>query len=296
MLNQRWKKILLSTHLILVSVWIGSILSVLILLLSNPLISDPSNSSIVEKVIFTIHDLVIMNVAVAVAITGMLFSALTQWGFLKFWWIIIKWLSILTLAVIIIVFFGPSINGAAAISDVMGNDSVLNSKYIFYRQDAVIYSLIQLTILVFIVFLSVFKPWGKRKIKHEYNRKVVLTIVAVAGLLVIASAAMQYFQLSYYRSLPITEVDLTKLDDGIYIGEANYGFYYKVKVKIKNHSIEDVEFLQNRSSFYARLAEGIKQKILNKQKVDIDAVTGATTTSKVLLKAVETALMNNEVK
>jgi uncharacterized protein with FMN-binding domain len=41
------------------------------------------------------------------------------------------------------------------------------------------------------------------------------------------------------------------------------------------------------------LAEGIKHKIIRQQKINIDAVTGATTTSKIFLKAIEIAIINN---
>jgi uncharacterized protein with FMN-binding domain len=54
--------------------------------------------------------------------------------------------------------------------------------------------------------------------------------------------------------------------------------------------IENIEIIKNRNSFYARMAEGIKHKILREQKINIDAVTGATTTSNILMKAVETAI------
>ena len=63
---------------------------------------------------------------------------------------------------------------------------------------------------------------------------------------------------------------------------------------VENHKIENIEIIKNRDSFYARLAEGITHKIIREQKVNIDAVTGATTTSKILMKAVETAIASRE--
>ena len=105
---------------------------------------------------------------------------------------------------------------------------------------------------------------------------------------------MQYSQLVHYRNLPIVEVNLSNIEDGEYIGKANYGFEYEVKVYVENHKIENIEIIKNRDSFYARLAEGITHKIIREQKVNIDAVTGATTTSKILMKAVETAIASRE--
>ncbi len=59
---------------------------------------------------------------------------------------------------------------------------------------------------------------------------------------------------------------------------------------VQNHRIEAIKFMKNRQSFYAKLAEGISDKILFAQTLNVDAVTGATTTSKCLQKAIENAL------
>jgi uncharacterized protein with FMN-binding domain len=67
------------------------------------------------------------------------------------------------------------------------------------------------------------------------------------------------------RALPIDHVDLAKVRDGTYQGDFAYGgFDYQVQVTVAGHQI--------------------------KQKNDVDAVSGATTTSKALLKAIERAL------
>ena len=81
------------------------------------------------------------------------------------------------------------------------------------------------------------------------------------------------------------------VDDGIYNGEAEAGSYvYKVKVEVQNHRIVNIEGIDNRKSSYVSYAEGVFTKIIKQQKVDVDAITGATTTSKAFMKAVENAL------
>jgi uncharacterized protein with FMN-binding domain len=151
-----------------------------------------------------------------------------------------------------------------------------------------------LILLIFIVFISVIKPWGQRKQKIKINRKLVVFIGLISGIILFASMLMQYLQLTHYRNLPIQEIDLTKVEDGSYIGEVTYGFEYKVKVIVENHVIKNILILQNRDNFYAKLAEGITYKIIKDQTLNSDAVTGATTTSKVLLKAMEVAVEGSE--
>ncbi len=110
------------------------------------------------------------------------------------------------------------------------------------------------------------------------------------GALILGSATAQYFQLRSYRNLPVGDVDLASIDDGSYIGEADFGFMYAVDVLIKDHRIEQVNIRQNRDSYYAKLAEGVLRKVVLDQSPNVDTVTGATTTSKALQKAIENAL------
>ncbi len=93
------------------------------------------------------------------------------------------------------------------------------------------------------------------------------------------------------RQLPIARIDLAQAHDGSYDGEYTYGrFTYKVEVVILDHRIVTVRILGNRNTRHALLAEGIVDRILQAQRNDVDAVSGATTTSKALLKATENAL------
>ena len=93
------------------------------------------------------------------------------------------------------------------------------------------------------------------------------------------------------RQLPIARVDLSRARDGSYDGEYTYGrFTYKVEVVILDHRIVTVRILDNRNTKRALMAEGVVDRILQAQRNDVDAVSGATTTSKALLKATENAL------
>ncbi len=112
----------------------------------------------------------------------------------------------------------------------------------------------------------------------------------IAGITLTGSVLAQYLQLAHYRNLAINEIDLYQIDDGYYTGKVDYGFEYTVGVEIENHTIKNIDVIKNRDNFYARLAEGIRYKIAAEQKINLDAVTGATTTSMILLKAIETAI------
>ena len=293
MLNIRWKKLLLSFHVIFACIWIGCLFSITILLLYKTNFFNPAEFEIVDKIIFIIHDKIIINSSLLMALTGLLFSTFTQWGFIKYWWIIIKWIGIITLAILIMFFSAPSVNGMAALSNVYNSPITNFSEYSVYNSDAILYFIIQVLSLIIIVFISVFKPWGQRQIKNKISRKLLIMIVVTIILFTAAGAVIQYLQLNFYRNLIIDKVELTNLQDGDYYGSTESDFEYKVKVKIINGTITDIEILNNRNSLYAKLAENIKFKIINSQQNNVDVVTGASTTSKILMKAVENALLKS---
>jgi uncharacterized protein with FMN-binding domain len=97
------------------------------------------------------------------------------------------------------------------------------------------------------------------------------------------------------RIMPINHVDLGKVKDGQYTGDFSYGgFAYEVSVKVAGHQIKDISVVKNRTTKHAKMAEGVVKSILDQQRNDVDAISGATTTSKALLKAVENALTKGE--
>ena len=143
MLNIRWKKLLLSFHVIFACIWIGCLFSITILLLYKTNFFNPAEFEIVDKIIFIIHDKIIINSSLLMALTGLLFSTFTQWGFIKYWWIIVKWIGIITLAILIMFFSAPSVNGMAALSNVYNSPITNFSEYSVYNSDAILYFIIQ---------------------------------------------------------------------------------------------------------------------------------------------------------
>jgi len=290
MLGLNGRRVLLSFHIIFNAIWIGGLASILFLNLSKSGQLSGDELFSVNRMIFLLHDTVIVNIAFAVIATGMLFSLLTKWGFFDFWWILTKWTGLVVMFALIVNYLAPAVNGTAALSDIDRHSAIASPDYIYWEKQVTIFTWISLIILTGMVILSVFKPWGKRKKLFNLRHRTVVTLGSVIGILILSGGVMQYLQLQSYRHLPIKNINLARISDGVYQGEADYGFNYLVEVSVHNHNIEQIRILQNRNSFYAKLAEGIVDQVLGEQRINVDAVSGATTTSKVLLKAIETAL------
>jgi uncharacterized protein with FMN-binding domain len=93
------------------------------------------------------------------------------------------------------------------------------------------------------------------------------------------------------RAMPINHINLAQVNDGSYPGSFTYGgFRYEVEVAVTSHQIKNITITKNRTASHAQKAEGVMNRILEQQRNDVDVVSGATTTSKALLKAVENAL------
>ena len=116
-------------------------------------------------------------------------------------------------------------------------------------------------------------------------KKIYLTILA---LFILGCASKE---MMIVRQMDIHNVDIANIRDGEYFGSFSYGgFEYKVKTIVNEHKITDIKILQNRDTKHSISAEGVVTEIIKKQTPNVDAVSGATTTSKALMKAVENSL------
>jgi uncharacterized protein with FMN-binding domain len=289
MLGTTGKRILLSIHILLNSIWIGGLAAMLFLTLARERVERGQQLYGTNLTVFLIHDAVVMNVGVGVVVTALLFSLFTKWGFFDFYWVIGKWIGLLVMFGVITFLLAPAVNGMVALSDLEGIHALDNPSYLQYQSETTLHSSILLLLLLFLIGLSVFKPWGPRKKQFATSRKTVLASGIGLGVVVIGAIAFQFVQLQEYRNMRIADVNLEKIADGTYVGAADFGFDFKVEVSVENHRISHIRVLENYNSVYARLAEGVTKKVLATQTLNVRAVTGATTTSKCLLKAMENA-------
>ena len=100
-------------------------------------------------------------------------------------------------------------------------------------------------------------------------------VALVLGLAVLASCSRA--ELVAVRNLPINHIDLAQVKDGSYVGEYAYSsFIYEVKVNVAAHRITDISLVKNRSTKQAKMAAGVVTRVLDQQRNDVDAVSGAT--------------------
>ena len=126
------------------------------------------------------------------------------------------------------------------------------------------------------------------------KKKILLWIL---GLLVVAFVIFQIAMgrieqnLSSLEALPLADIELEQLQDGIYTGSyAAFPVEAEVQVELENHKIISVTLLEHRHGQGAN-AEILTDIVVQAQSLDVDLVAGATYSSKVILKAIEDALL-----
>jgi len=163
--NRAWLK---GIHILFISVWTGAAFCMLLLqFATNPTSGDEMYAT--NSAIKLIDDFIVIPTAIGSLLTGLLISWLTPWGFFKWRWITLKW--ILTISVILFGTFalGPWLNGMTEISGAERAAALQNSTYTSYKQLLAAFSSPQILLLVGMVFLSVIKPWARKKKQAQEN-------------------------------------------------------------------------------------------------------------------------------
>lgn len=126
------------------------------------------------------------------------------------------------------------------------------------------------------------------ELRYHHFFSIVMAIMLVLHFISYFADFCNYIKA--IDAIEITDVDLETVEDGTYIGEYDAGYVYaKVKVIVYNHTITDVE-LQKHVTERGKTAEVITDVMVKKQSVEVDAVSSATNSSKVIMKACENAL------
>jgi len=284
--GRRWLRVI---HIMFIAALTGGLTSILVIGHLSGL--DTRQLYIANLSIYTLFNVVVTFSFYGVVATGLVYSVFTHWGLTKHWWIIGKWAGTVALFILVWIWLGPAVNGLVAMSDIGFHELEVPHGYTEYHNTLAPVIALSLLIIFFLVSITIFRPWGLRDQKYEIRRGLVLSLTGVGVLLGVSLGVLGYYDLETYRNMEIKSPPLNEVPDGIYQGTASYsGFEYRVAVTVTDASIVSIDVLQNRASDYAQFAQGVIPRIIKNQSPDVDGITGATTTSKCLMKAVETAL------
>lgn len=118
-------------------------------------------------------------------------------------------------------------------------------------------------------------------------------LLAAVGLLVLG---LYLVRIRLYKeriaTIQFQQIDLAKIPNGSYQGEYDADIVgVKVIVTVQDGKITDIQLTEHKNERGAP-AEAVLPKIISEQRVNVDAITGATNSSKAIEKAVENALIS----
>jgi uncharacterized protein with FMN-binding domain len=156
------------------------------------------------------------------------------------------------------------------------------------RPVGVLISGIALAVSVILAVASrALKPAKKRLAAHR--AATALACVCLAAHIALGLGGFAAYQ-SAVAAIRYDDIAVSRIADGDYVGEYDVGYIYaKVDVSVENGTIKRIDILEHRNE-RGGPAESITDAIIAKQSLQVDAVSGATNSSRVIKKAVENAL------
>jgi len=132
----------------------------------------------------------------------------------------------------------------------------------------------------------------KKTIKIVHIVLAVVILIGTVGAIVMSNADRK---LSELYNVQICDVDLASVPDGKYEGTHKvFPISAVVEVTVKEHKITGIDLVKHQNG-QGGAAEAIPGKVVEAQSLQVDAVSGATLSSKVILLAIEDALKNATV-
>ncbi len=148
--------------------------------------------------------------------------------------------------------------------------------------------ILALVIGAMLIILCEFMKNRKKELKFHRVFSAVILCMAVIHVV------FYYIDFGMYKtninSIVVEDVNMSEISDGVYTGEYDAGYIYAlVEVTVKDHIITDIRILEHRNERGSG-AETIVNSIVSEQNLEVDAIAGATNSSKVINKACENAL------
>ena len=121
--------------------------------------------------------------------------------------------------------------------------------------------------------------------------KILFMIPAGFALFIITICAVIFIRInSQVKSFDRSEVDVSQVKDGIYEGRSETDMVkVDVKVTVSDGDISDIEIVRHECG-KGKIANVIVDDMVEKDDVEVDAVSGATFSSEVIKDAVRSAL------
>lgn len=124
--------------------------------------------------------------------------------------------------------------------------------------------------------------------------KIIIMVIGIVLLIGLGIGAKFLMDVNAYQkeiaAMEIQDIDLSNVPDGTYEGSYDADLIQvKVAVEVKDHNITNIELLQHENG-KGGPGEAVIPEVIETQSLEVDTVSGATNSSKVILKSIEIAI------
>ncbi len=124
-------------------------------------------------------------------------------------------------------------------------------------------------------------------------KKKILIILLCTILFVLIGASLYLKRLvNDVNSITVSNLNMANITDGIYVGKYSITpVYVEVEVTVTEHKITNIKIIEHENGLGGK-AEKIVDNVISRQSLEVGAVSGATVSSKCIIKAIENALQS----
>ncbi|MDR3706266.1 MAG: hypothetical protein P4L28_10205 [Paludibacteraceae bacterium] len=162
-LNAKGVKILKIGHLVFAMMWIVGVMAMAIISLLKSQSGDELYAT--YHISRIIDNSLVIPGAMSTVITAIIYGIFTNWGFFKHKWIIVKWIVSIIVILVGTFYFSPLLDNCLEVADTKRNLALTDPTVLHDSFITTIGAFCQACILLFLIAISVIKPWKTKKLK-----------------------------------------------------------------------------------------------------------------------------------
>jgi len=120
----------------------------------------------------------------------------------------------------------------------------------------------------------------------------LVVAIVVAGAVLLATEGQRREDLT----MKIADVNMTTIPDGTYLGSYRGWNKFDVVVTVSAGKVTVIKVAEGSPAPATDVTDDVLRRVVSAQSLDVDAVSGATVTTKGLLKAVENAFVSQRTQ
>ncbi|GAA0180181.1 FMN-binding protein [Clostridium sediminicola] len=131
------------------------------------------------------------------------------------------------------------------------------------------------------------------------RKNVIIPLIVVLGSILLIVGGTRLVKMKKYKkainTISIQNVDLSNIKDGTYTGAFSaVTASAEVSVTVEDNKITKIDILKHEYDWKkAKKAENVIKQVVKKDTLEVDTISGATASSKIILKAISNALKVN---